>query len=142
VNVGADPKKASNYVLNDVARLRPEHDEQLEPTVVAPRLKSLIELVDAGVLNSSSARQVLPAMIVEGLDPSMVVAQLGLAQVSNSSELEEAVRAAIDAHPAAVADYKAGKDTAINFLKGQVMKTTRGKANPAIAEDLLRKLLG
>jgi aspartyl-tRNA(Asn)/glutamyl-tRNA(Gln) amidotransferase subunit B len=142
VNVGADPKKVANYVLNDVARLRPEHDEQLEPTVVAPRLKGLIELVDAGVLNSSSARQVLLAMIIEGLDPSMVVAQLGLAQVSNSSELEEAVRAAIDAHPAAVADYKAGKDTAINFLKGQVMKTTRGKANPAIAEDLLRKLLG
>jgi aspartyl-tRNA(Asn)/glutamyl-tRNA(Gln) amidotransferase subunit B len=55
--------------------------------------------------------------------------------------LEAAVRAAIEANPAAVADYRAGKASAINFLKGQVMRATRGKANPQIAEDLLRRLL-
>jgi aspartyl-tRNA(Asn)/glutamyl-tRNA(Gln) amidotransferase subunit B len=66
---------------------------------------------------------------------------MGLAQVSDAGALEEAVKAAIEANPAAVADYKAGKATAINFLKGQVMRATRGKANPAVAEDLLRKHL-
>ena len=70
-----------------------------------------------------------------------MVEELGLAQVSDASALEEAVRAAIEANPAAVADYKAGKGTAINFLKGQVMRATKGKANPAVAEDLLRKYL-
>jgi aspartyl-tRNA(Asn)/glutamyl-tRNA(Gln) amidotransferase subunit B len=61
--------------------------------------------------------------------------------VSDTAALEQAVRAAIEANPSAVADYQSGKLTAINFLKGQVMKTTRGKANPAVVEDLLRKLL-
>jgi aspartyl-tRNA(Asn)/glutamyl-tRNA(Gln) amidotransferase subunit B len=56
--------------------------------------------------------------------------------------LEEAARQAIEANPAAVADYKSGKETAINFLKGQVMRSTKGKANPQVAEEALRKLLG
>ena len=67
--------------------------------------------------------------------------ELGLAQVSDSGALEAAVRSAIEANPAAVADYRAGKATAINFLKGQVMKATRGAANPAVAEQLLRRQL-
>ena len=66
---------------------------------------------------------------------------LGLAQVSDNAALEEAARTAIEANPAAVADYTSGKDSAINFLKGQVMKATRGKANPQIVEKVLRKLL-
>jgi aspartyl-tRNA(Asn)/glutamyl-tRNA(Gln) amidotransferase subunit B len=76
-----------------------------------------------------------------GKAPRVLVDELGLGQVSDSSALEAAVRAAIEANPAAVADYRSGKATAINFLKGQVMKTTRGKANPATAEELLKNLL-
>ena len=64
-----------------------------------------------------------------------------IAALLTQRNVEEAARAAIEANPAAVADYKSGKDMAINFLKGQVMKATRGKANPAVAEELLRKLL-
>ena len=89
----------------------------------------------------SAARQVLPEVYRTGKTPSAVVDELGLAQVSDSAALEDGVRSVLEANPAAVADYKAGKATAINFLKGQVMKATRGKANPAVAEDLLRNLL-
>jgi aspartyl-tRNA(Asn)/glutamyl-tRNA(Gln) amidotransferase subunit B len=140
VRVGADPKKAANWIQNDVARLRAESAEDghiLEPH----HLAELIRLVDDGVIGISAARQVLPEVYRTGKAPRGLVEELGLAQVSDSSALEQAVRAAIETNPAAVADYKSGKTTAINFLKGQVMKTTRGKANPAIAEELLRKLL-
>jgi len=66
---------------------------------------------------------------------------LGLGQVSDATALETTVRDILSANPAPVADYRSGKLTAINFLKGQVMKATRGKANPAVAEELLKRLL-
>jgi aspartyl-tRNA(Asn)/glutamyl-tRNA(Gln) amidotransferase subunit B len=137
VAAGADPKKAANWIQNDVARLT--GDGHLS----AVHLAELIALVDRGTVGSSTARQqVLPEVASSGKAPTIVVEELGLAQVSDTGELEAAVRSAIDANPAAVADYRAGKVTAINFLKGQVMKATRGKANPAVAEDILRQQLG
>jgi aspartyl-tRNA(Asn)/glutamyl-tRNA(Gln) amidotransferase subunit B len=134
---GADPKKAANWIQNDVARLRADSDPPLSPN----NLAELIRLVDDGVIGISAARQLLATVCETGKTPRVLVDELGLGQVSDSSALEAAVRAAIDANPSAVADYRSGKATAINFLKGQVMKTTRGKANPAIAEDLLKTLL-
>jgi aspartyl-tRNA(Asn)/glutamyl-tRNA(Gln) amidotransferase subunit B len=134
---GADPKKAANWIQNDVARLRTDGEPSLSPN----NLAELIRLVDQGVIGISTARQLLATVCETGKAPRVLVDELGLAQVSDSSALEAAVRAAIDANPAAVADYRSGKATAINFLKGQVMKTTRGKANPATAEELLKNLL-
>jgi aspartyl-tRNA(Asn)/glutamyl-tRNA(Gln) amidotransferase subunit B len=140
VREGADAKKVANWVQNEVARLRWETADggRLQPR----QLAQLIRLVDDGTVSSSAARQVLATVYQTGKDPRSVVDELGLAQVSDVSALEEAARAAIEANPAAAADYRAGKTTAMNFLKGQVMKATRGKANPAVAEELLRKLLG
>jgi aspartyl-tRNA(Asn)/glutamyl-tRNA(Gln) amidotransferase subunit B len=140
VGAGAEAKKAANLILNDVARARPD-SSALSATDLAPRLARLIAMVDAGTLSSSASRQVLPHLVVDGKEPAAVVEELGLAQVSDSGALEAAVRASIEANPAAVADYRAGKVTAINFLKGQVMKATRGAANPAVAEQLLRREL-
>jgi aspartyl-tRNA(Asn)/glutamyl-tRNA(Gln) amidotransferase subunit B len=140
VGAGAEAKKAANLILNDVARARPE-SSALSATDLAPRLAKLIAMVDAGTLSGSASRQVLPHLVLDGKEPAAVVEELGLAQVSDSGALEAAVRAAIEANPAAVADYRAGKVTAINFLKGQVMKATRGAANPAVAEQLLRREL-
>ncbi len=139
VRAGADAKKAANWIQNDVARLRdgPENGHALQPK----HLAELIRLVDDGVIGISTARQVLPEIQRTGKSPRGLIEELGLAQVSDTSALEEAAKAAIEANPAAVADYKSGKDSAINFLKGQVMKVTKGKANPGVAEELLRKLL-
>jgi aspartyl-tRNA(Asn)/glutamyl-tRNA(Gln) amidotransferase subunit B len=137
VQAGADPKKAANWIQNDVARLRADGDPLLSPR----HLAELIRLVDDGVIGISAARLLLPTMSETGKPPRVLVDELGLAQVSDSVALEAAVRAAIDANPSAVADYRSGKATAINFLKGQVMKATRGKANPATAEELLKSLL-
>ncbi|HTD76385.1 MAG TPA: Asp-tRNA(Asn)/Glu-tRNA(Gln) amidotransferase subunit GatB, partial [Chloroflexota bacterium] len=133
IAAGADPKKAANWIQNELkgqpGALRPAH------------LAEIIGLVDDGSISGTSARQVLQAVLDTGKQPRALVDELGLGQVSDAGALEQAVVDAIAANPAAVADYRAGKASAINFLKGQVMRTTRGKANPAVAEDLLRKRL-
>jgi aspartyl-tRNA(Asn)/glutamyl-tRNA(Gln) amidotransferase subunit B len=134
VGAGAEPKKAANFV----ALVRSESADHIDSAELAPRLAKLISMVDSGVISSTASRQVLGQLVLQRKDPERIVEELGLAQVSDASALEDAVRGAIDANPAAAADYRAGKTTAINFLKGQVMKATRGKANPAVAEQLLR----
>jgi aspartyl-tRNA(Asn)/glutamyl-tRNA(Gln) amidotransferase subunit B len=139
IAAGADPKKAANWIQNDLARLR--SDSGQEGKLTPPQLAELLGLVDAGTVNVPAARQVFEASFKTGKSPKALVDELGVGQVSDVAALEEAVRSAIEANPAAVADYTAGKETAINFLKGQVMRATRGKANPAVAEDLLRKHL-
>jgi aspartyl-tRNA(Asn)/glutamyl-tRNA(Gln) amidotransferase subunit B len=139
VAAGADPKKAANWIQNDVARLRGETDGQV---LDAGHLAELLRLVDEGVLGISAARQILPTVYETGRAPGALVDEQGLAQVSDTSALERTVRDVLAANPAPVADYRAGKVTAINFLKGQVMKASRGKANPAVVEDLLTGLLG
>jgi aspartyl-tRNA(Asn)/glutamyl-tRNA(Gln) amidotransferase subunit B len=135
VRAGADPKKAANWIQNDVSRLQDGH------VLKAEHLAELIGMLDTGVIGITAARQVLTEVSTTGKGPRKLVDELGLAQVSDSAALEEAARAVIDANPAAVADYKSGKLTAINRLKGELMKATRGKANPAVAEELLHKLL-
>jgi aspartyl-tRNA(Asn)/glutamyl-tRNA(Gln) amidotransferase subunit B len=140
VRAGADAKKAANWIQNDVARLHadaPGAGQTLEPR----HLAEMIRLVDEGVIGISAARQLLPEMFRTGRAPAALIDELGLAQVSDSSALEEAAKAVIEANPAAVADYRSGKLPALNRLKGELMKTTRGKANPATAEDLLKTLL-
>src|SRR5579859_6199009 len=120
VGAGADAKKAANWIQNDVSRLR---DANGDGHVLDPKhLAELIRLVDDGVIGISAARQVLPEVHRTGKAPRGLVEEMGLAQVSDSSALEEAAAAAIAANRAAVADYKSGKDTAINVLKGHVMK--------------------
>jgi aspartyl-tRNA(Asn)/glutamyl-tRNA(Gln) amidotransferase subunit B len=136
VRAGADPKKAANWIQNDVSRLQDGH------AITAQDLAELIGMVNDGVIGITAARQVLTEVSRTGKGPREISDDLGLAQVSDSSALEEAARGVIDANPAAVADYRSGKLTAINRLKGELMKATRGKANPAVAEELLRTLLG
>jgi aspartyl-tRNA(Asn)/glutamyl-tRNA(Gln) amidotransferase subunit B len=139
VSAGADPKKAANWIENDVARLvTAESDGH---AVDAQHLAELIRLVDDGTIGSSTARTLLPDVVSTGKSPGVLVKERGLAQVSDTTAIESAARQAIESNPAAVADYKSGKLTAINFLKGQVMKSMRGQANPSVAEDVLKRLL-
>jgi len=139
VGAGADAKKAANWIQNDVARLR---DAASDGQVLeAGHLAELLKLVDDGVIGISVARQVLPTVYATGRAPRAIVEEQGLGQVSDTGALEQTVRSVLAANPAPVADYRAGKLTAINFLKGQVMKASRGKANPGVVEELLKQLL-
>jgi aspartyl-tRNA(Asn)/glutamyl-tRNA(Gln) amidotransferase subunit B len=139
VAAGADAKKAANWIQNDVSRLRDEASDG--HALDAAHLAELIRLVDDGVISISAARQVLPKVFESGRSPRGLVEELGLAQVSDSSELDAIVRDVLEQNPAPVADYRSGKLTAMNFLKGQVMKASRGKANPTVAEELLKRHL-
>jgi aspartyl-tRNA(Asn)/glutamyl-tRNA(Gln) amidotransferase subunit B len=142
VRAGADAKKAANWIQNDVSRLHADSDAAGHPALQPQHLAELIRLVDERVIGISAARQLLPEMYRANRPPRALIDEQGLAQVSDSTALEEAAKAVIEANPSAVADYKSGKLPAINKLKGELMKATRGKANPAVAEELLKTLLG
>ena len=106
-------------------------------------LLELVALVEAKTISSSAAQQVFAEMFATGKAPAAIVQEKGLAQVSDTGAIEKFCDEAIAANPAPVADYKAGKVAALNSLKGQVMKLSKGKANPALVGKILeRKLKG
>jgi aspartyl-tRNA(Asn)/glutamyl-tRNA(Gln) amidotransferase subunit B len=103
---------------------------------------SLIALVAAGTISGKAAKEVLEPVIVEGRDPGDIVAERGLAQTSDSSAVAAFVDQALAANADSVASYKAGKEKAFEFLVGQVMKLSRGKANVEMVRGLLKERLG
>lgn len=105
------------------------------------QLVELIALVEAKTISNSAAQQVFAEMFVSGKAPAVIVQEKGLAQVSDSGAIEKLCDEVIAANPAAVADYKGGKVAALNSLKGQVMKLSKGKANPAVAGEILERKL-
>jgi aspartyl-tRNA(Asn)/glutamyl-tRNA(Gln) amidotransferase subunit B len=101
----------------------------------------LVVLVDSGKISSKIAQDVFAEMFASGESPSAIVEKKGLAQVSDTGAIEKFCDEAIAANPNPVADYKAGKIAALNSLKGQVMKLSKGKANPALVGEILEKKL-
>jgi aspartyl-tRNA(Asn)/glutamyl-tRNA(Gln) amidotransferase subunit B len=104
-------------------------------------LLELVALVEAKTISSSAAQQVFAEMFATGKSPAAIVQEKGLAQVSDTGAIETFCDEAIAANPAPVADYKAGKVAALNSLKGQVMKLSKGKANPALVGEILERKL-
>jgi aspartyl-tRNA(Asn)/glutamyl-tRNA(Gln) amidotransferase subunit B len=142
VAAGADPKRGANWLLNDLLGLLKSREERLDTTRITPdRLAALLALLERGTLGVASARRVLALMAEREASPADIVAAEGLAQVSDTAELEQQVEAAIDANPKPLADYLGGKEAAFNSFIGPVMKATRGKANPALVRELLRSAL-
>jgi aspartyl-tRNA(Asn)/glutamyl-tRNA(Gln) amidotransferase subunit B len=107
-------------------------------------LAALVRLTDEGGISKQQAKEVFAEMFKTGLEPAAIVDAKGLRQNSNSDELEAVVRAVIEdpAVAKSIAEYRAGNAKAINALKGPIMKRTGGKANPAMIDEILRKLLG
>jgi len=98
--------------------------------------------VDKGVISSAGAKAVLLEMVKTGADPDDVIREKNLSQLSDSAELEKVADKIIQEHPAVAEDFRKGKQNALQFLVGQVMKETKGRANPKIVQELLRKRLG
>ena len=132
-------KLAANWVLGEVLRwLNTNAREITELPVTPERLAELIGLVEQGTVTQAVAKDVFETMATSGKSAPQVVEEGGLAQISGSDELLAIVRRAIEANPKPVADYQAGKEAAAKFLIGQVMRETRGRANPAVVQDLLK----
>ena len=143
VRLYPDPKKVGNWIQTELFRLQPRGDEDgLGPTPSAEHLAELLQLIDRGTVSGSAAKQVFEEMYRTGRAPGAIVESLGLTQVSDEDALSGAVAEVIAANPKPVADYRAGKTAALGRLVGEVMKATRGRANPALVGDLLRRRLG
>ena len=104
-------------------------------------LAGLLDLLDAGTLSTTLAKSVLEETFATGKPPADVVKEQGVSQITDTASIEPVVTEAIAANDAAVADYLKGKDTAIRFLVGQVMKLTRGQANPEMVAQVLKEKL-
>ena len=138
-----NPKAASNWVMGELLRTLNERSTGIGATPLAPSaLAGLIRLVDAGTISSSIAKEVFARMYDSGRSAEQIVADEGLAQNSDERALLTLVREVMDSHPEAVAQVRAGKQAIFGFLVGQVMKGSKGKANPKIVNALLKRELG
>ena len=136
-------KAASNWVMGELLRTMKERgqDETTQP-LQAERLAGLIQLIDQGTISNAIAKDVFAKMYDSGRSADEIVAAEGLAQVGDESALLEIIRGVMSANPDAVTQYRAGKMQTFGFLVGQVMKRSKGKANPKLANELLKKELG
>jgi len=143
VEAGAEPKAASNWVMTEVLRAMGASGKTLADLGLMPEgLARLISLVERGTVNMPTAKEVFAVMLETGEDPERIVRERGLAQVTDVSELRGVVERVLAAHQKVAADYRAGKEAALQFLIGQVMRQTRGKADPKAAARILRERLG
>ncbi|MDA1257803.1 MAG: Asp-tRNA(Asn)/Glu-tRNA(Gln) amidotransferase subunit GatB [Chloroflexi bacterium] len=144
VDRSAFAKEAVNWVSGELARLlnAPEGPSEIDQTKIKPKqLAALVALFQARTISNANARQVLEEMWSSGSDPDAIVKERGLLKVSGTDELLPVVREAIENNPNAVEDFLSGKETAVRFLVGQVMKATRGRADAGVAADLLTQTL-
>jgi aspartyl-tRNA(Asn)/glutamyl-tRNA(Gln) amidotransferase subunit B len=106
------------------------------------QLAGMLSMIDKGTISGKIAKEVFRDMFETGKDPEAIVKEKGLVQISDESELEKIAQKVIEENPKSVQDYKNGKEKAMGFLVGQMMKETKGKANPQMVNDILKKLLG
>ncbi|OHE76818.1 MAG: glutaminyl-tRNA synthase (glutamine-hydrolyzing) subunit B [Verrucomicrobia bacterium RIFCSPHIGHO2_12_FULL_41_10] len=132
------PKILANWIINDLlSALSTASLTLAECSVTPPSLAELIVLIEKGTISGRQGKEVFAEMMASGTAATVIVQEKGLEQVSDSSAIEAFCDQVIAAHPSVVADFKAGKEVALNFLKGQVMKLSKGKANPALAGEIL-----
>lgn len=132
-------KASSNWVMGEVLRVVGESGRPVGELKITPAaLAGLIKLIDAKTINQTTAKEVFALLVAEGGDPDAIVKAKGLGQVSDSSAIEAFVDQAIAANPKSVESFKEGKEAALQHLVGQVMKLSRGKANPAMVIPMLR----
>lgn len=138
VSLGADAKLASNYLMVDVnAYLNKVQKELSETALTAEGLAGMIKLISDGTISSKIAKKVFAELIEHGGDAEKIVKEKGLVQVSDSGQLLAWVNEALDNNPKSIEDYKNGRDRAIGFLVGQIMKASKGQANPQMINKML-----
>lgn len=137
-----DAKAVANWIMGDLSAHLNANDMEVDDVPLTPQgLGRMIALIDEGTISSKMAKQVFREMLEHGGDPDKIVREKGLVQISDEDKLTEIVTAVIANNPQSVADFKGGKDRALGFLVGQVMKETKGQANPKMVNELLREKL-
>lgn len=142
VKQGCAPKQAANWISVELQALLTEHKQELTACkVTADRLAAMLKLIDDGTISGKIAKDVLLDMFETGKEPKAIVEEKGLVQISDTSAIEAAAREVIASNPGPVAEYRGGKEKTFGFLVGQMMKATKGKANPQLANEVLRRVL-
>ncbi len=142
VDAGADPKACVNWLMGEFAsQLSTDGIEIAKAPVSAENLAALLKLISKGTISGKIAKKVFATMWKEGGNPEEIVKAQGLVQISDTAELSKLVDEVVGKNPKAAEDFKAGKKKAVGALVGQIMKATKGKANPRVINELLNKKL-
>ncbi len=135
-------KQLINWILRNLIGYLKEAKIQLSECKVTPeKLASLVNLIDKGVINSRSAQEIFIEVANTGKNPETLVKELGLEQIGSEQEIEAMVKSVIDSNSKQVAEYKSGNQKLYGFFVGQVMAKTKGKGNPQVINELLKKYL-
>src|SRR5208282_2025500 len=138
-----EPKLAANWVVSELPHLLNETNREItDSPVSAPHLAELLRLIQKGSVSGKMAKEILAEMFSTGKTAGALVSEKGLAQITDAGQIAAAVREVIAANPKQVEQYRSGKTATLGWLVGQVMKATRGQANPQIVQELLKKELG
>lgn len=138
-----EPKLAANWILSEIAYLLKEADKEImETPVSAENLAELVTLVAKGTISGKMAKEILIEMFSTGRRASEVMAATGLEQISDPEKIAAAVREIMAANPKQVEQYRKGKTATLGWFVGQVMRATRGQANPQLVQEMLKKQLG
>jgi aspartyl-tRNA(Asn)/glutamyl-tRNA(Gln) amidotransferase subunit B len=141
-STSGDPRAAANWVMGDLSgALNAEDKDIAQSPVSAARLGELVALVGTGEISGKMAKEIFTKMFLSGEDPRVIMEREGLTQISDTGALEKIIDEVIVANPKQVEQYKSGKTAVMGFLVGQIMKASRGQANPAAVNELLKKKL-
>ncbi|MFZ2196956.1 MAG: Asp-tRNA(Asn)/Glu-tRNA(Gln) amidotransferase subunit GatB [Thermodesulfovibrionales bacterium] len=142
VKAGGPPKAAANWVMGDLMKMLNEENTAIDNCLIKPKqLADMLALIEKGTISGKIAKTVFMEMYKTGKDAEGIVKEKGLLQISDGSAIEKAVDEIIAKHPAEVERFKAGEEKLLGFFVGQVMKATKGKANPQMLNDLMKKKL-
>ncbi|MZG54494.1 MAG: Asp-tRNA(Asn)/Glu-tRNA(Gln) amidotransferase subunit GatB [Nitrospinae bacterium] len=136
----AKPKIISNWIMGDLLRELNKSNQEIGECPLSPEaLVNLLKLIDEGVISGNIAKSVFEEMYQTGKEASVIVEEKGLKQITDDKAIDEMVEGVLQANPSQVEEYKGGKEKVLGFLVGQVMKTSKGKANPGAVNKLLKE---
>ncbi len=139
----ANPKQCANWLANELlGRLKELNKDITESPISAKGLASLLDRIADNTISGKIAKDVLDAMMESGKDVDVIIEEKGLKQVSDTGAIDAMIQEVLDANPGQVEAYKGGQDRLFGFFVGQVMKASKGKANPAMVNQRLKELLG
>ena len=143
LELGANPKTAVNFIMGEItAYLKEEHIEITDTKLTPDNLAELISLIEKGTISNNIGKQIIIEMMKDGTKASVIVEKKGLSQISDEGAIKELVQKVVDAHPNEVEAYKNGKTNLLGFFVGQVMKETKGRANPKTVNQLIKEIIG
>ena len=143
LELGANPKTAVNFIMGEIAAYLKENKVEITDTKLTPEnLAELISLIEKGTISNNIGKQILVEdMITNGEKASAIVERKGLSQISDEGAIKAIVEKVVNAHPKEIEAYKNGKTNLLGFFVGQVMKETKGRANPKTVNELVRQIL-